>query len=80
MKANERVVMMFGFEKKDQDNITIKELKAFKKLAKPRTHDDRDGEARQARGTNQDSACRRRQGKVVQHACAINAKECEHGN
>lgn len=34
MKVNERVVMMFGFEKKDQDNITTRELKAFKKLAK----------------------------------------------
>ena len=34
MKTNERVVMMFGFEKKDQDNINAKELKGFKKLAK----------------------------------------------
>lgn len=34
MKTNERVVMMFAFEKKNQDNIDARELKAFKKLAK----------------------------------------------
>lgn len=34
MKAGDRAVMMFGFEKKDLDNITAKELKALKNLAK----------------------------------------------
>ena len=34
MKAKTRAVMMFGFEKKDQANISAKELRAFKKLAK----------------------------------------------
>lgn len=34
MKRGERVVMMYGFEKKDIANISPKELKAFKKLAK----------------------------------------------
>jgi hypothetical protein len=33
MKEGERIVMMFGFEKKDQANINAKELKEFKKLA-----------------------------------------------
>ena len=33
MKEGERIVMMFGFEKKDQANIDAKELKGFKKLA-----------------------------------------------
>ena len=34
MKRGERVVMMYGFEKKDIGNISPKDLKAFKKLAK----------------------------------------------
>jgi hypothetical protein len=34
MKGDERVVMMYGFEKKDQANISLKDLKAFRKLAK----------------------------------------------
>jgi hypothetical protein len=34
MKAKTLAVMMFGFEKKDQANISAKELRAFKKLAK----------------------------------------------
>lgn len=34
MKKGERIVMMFGFEKKDMANIDTKELKGFKKLAK----------------------------------------------
>lgn len=34
MKTNEHVVMMYGFEKKNQDNIDAKELTVFKKLAK----------------------------------------------
>lgn len=34
MKKGERIVMMFGFEKKDMANIDAKELKGFKKLAK----------------------------------------------
>lgn len=34
MKEGRWAVMMFGFEKKDLGNITIKELKALKKLAK----------------------------------------------
>jgi hypothetical protein len=34
MKEGQRAVMMFGFEKKDIVNITSKELKALKKLAK----------------------------------------------
>jgi hypothetical protein len=34
MKRGERVVMMYGFEKKDIANISPKDLKAFKKLAK----------------------------------------------
>jgi hypothetical protein len=34
MRKQDRVVMMFGFEKKDQANIDASELKAFKKLAK----------------------------------------------
>jgi hypothetical protein len=34
MKSGERVVMMYGFEKKDLANIDPKDLKAFKKLAK----------------------------------------------
>src|SRR5258708_30648169 len=33
MNDGERVVMMFGFEKKDQANINANELKGFKKLA-----------------------------------------------
>ena len=34
MKKGQRIVMMFGFEKKNLSNIDDKELKAFKKLAK----------------------------------------------
>lgn len=34
VKKGERIVMMFGFEKKDLSNIDDKELKAFRKLAK----------------------------------------------
>lgn len=34
MKKGKRIVMMFGFEKKNLSNIDDKELKAFKKLAK----------------------------------------------
>lgn len=34
MKKGERVVMMFGFEKKDMANIDAKELRSFRKLAK----------------------------------------------
>jgi len=34
MKRGKRIVMMFGFEKKDMANIDAKELKGFKKLAK----------------------------------------------
>ena len=34
MKKGERIVMMFGFEKKDLANISDKELKGFRKLAK----------------------------------------------
>jgi hypothetical protein len=34
MKEGDRAVMMFGFEKKDLDNITTKELKSLKKLAR----------------------------------------------
>jgi len=34
MKHGERAVMMFGFEKKDLQNVSVKELSAFKKLAK----------------------------------------------
>jgi hypothetical protein len=34
VKKDERIVMMFGFEKKDLANIDDKELKEFKKLAK----------------------------------------------
>lgn len=34
MKKDDRAVMVFGFEKKDMANIGVKELKAFKKLAK----------------------------------------------
>jgi hypothetical protein len=33
IKRGERVVMMFGFEKKDMANIDAKELKGFKNLA-----------------------------------------------
>ena len=33
MKKGERVVMMFGFEKKDLANIDARELRAFRKLA-----------------------------------------------
>lgn len=34
MKKGNRMVMMFGFEKKDRANIDAEELKSFKKLAK----------------------------------------------
>lgn len=34
MKKGERIVMMFGFEKKDMANIDARELKGFRKLAK----------------------------------------------
>jgi hypothetical protein len=34
MKKGERIVMMFGFEKKDMVNISVQELKSFRKLAK----------------------------------------------
>ena len=34
MKKGQRIVMMFGFEKKNLSNIDDKELKGFKKLAK----------------------------------------------
>lgn len=34
MKKGERLVMMFGFEKKDMANIDALELRAFRKLAK----------------------------------------------
>lgn len=34
MRKGERIVMMFGFEKKDLANIDFKELQGFKKLAK----------------------------------------------
>jgi hypothetical protein len=34
MNKGQRIVMMFGFEKKDLSNIDAKELKGFKKLAK----------------------------------------------
>lgn len=34
LKAGVRVVMMFGFEKKDMDNITQTELREFRKAAK----------------------------------------------
>jgi len=34
MKKGQRIVMMFGFEKKSFSSIDDKELKAFKKLAK----------------------------------------------
>jgi hypothetical protein len=34
MKKGERIVMMFGFEKKDMPNIDTKELKGFKTLAR----------------------------------------------
>lgn len=34
MRKGQRIVMMFGFEKKDLANIDAKELKAFRKLAK----------------------------------------------
>lgn len=34
MKAGRRVVLMFGFEKKDQANIKADELRAFRKAAR----------------------------------------------
>jgi hypothetical protein len=34
MKQDERIVMMFAFEKKDLSNINVKELKGFRKLAR----------------------------------------------
>ena len=34
MRRNQRIVMMFGFEKKDTANISAKDLKGFKKLSK----------------------------------------------
>jgi hypothetical protein len=34
MKKGQRIVMMFGFEKKDLSNIDARELKGFRKLAK----------------------------------------------
>jgi hypothetical protein len=34
MKTGQRIVMMFGFEKKDLANIKIDELKAFRKAAR----------------------------------------------
>jgi hypothetical protein len=34
MKKGERIVMMFGFEKKDMANINAQELKSFRRLAK----------------------------------------------
>jgi hypothetical protein len=34
MRKDQRIVMMFGFEKKALSNIDAKELKGFKKLAK----------------------------------------------
>ena len=34
MKKGERIVMMFGFEKKDMANIDAKELNGFRRLAK----------------------------------------------
>jgi hypothetical protein len=34
MKVGSRVVLMYGFEKKDQGNIQKNELKEFKALAK----------------------------------------------
>jgi hypothetical protein len=34
MKKGQRIVMMFGFEKRDLSNIEAKDLRGFKKLAK----------------------------------------------
>ena len=34
MKQGERIVLMFGFEKRNQANIDARDLRAFKRLAK----------------------------------------------
>jgi hypothetical protein len=34
MKVGQRIVLMFGFEKKDQANIKASELRAFRKAAR----------------------------------------------
>jgi hypothetical protein len=85
MKKGERIVMMFGFEKKDMANIDSKELKGFKKLAKiylglseremgslvkdSELMEIKAAPAEQSSGTN----------RAKEKLSAIEAKECEHG-
>jgi hypothetical protein len=85
MRRSDRVVMMFGFEKKDLSNINFKELKAFKKLAKvylERSERDMDtlvksGELVEIKALPTQESLGK--SNVQDKIAAIEAKECEHG-
>jgi hypothetical protein len=65
MKSGERVVMMYGFEKKDQANISLKDLKAFRRLAKAYLE-----------RTNEEMEKLIRIGELVEITRAQNSKTC----